>query len=236
MGLLLGASSCGEITSTLEAYDQAYQAAEATDPTWQSPPTTTPTPLDREAVTRECGFTDETLAWIEKAAGAPAQPYTDLDGRLRGVQVALNESDATALLDRLASDHRAGYLAFRCEANSGYGPDKVAFIKADDQYDIIRLNQTSGVVYSRDGVSTTDVTTDMVIAQLKEWDARFDLTITGAGYNWVEARMGTPPDRLYAFAHEVYGFSPDVVDYWMGSVQALANDLHDTKTIYLWWD
>ena len=39
-----------------------------------------------------------------------------------------------------------------------------------------------------------------------------------------------------AFAREVYAFCPDVVDQGTETVEALAAEMKQENTVYLWWD
>ena len=44
------------------------------------------------------------------------------------------------------------------------------------------------------------------------------------------------PEDLAAFADEVYDFCPDIVEQGCDSVEALAEAIAETSTVFLWWD
>lgn len=123
---------------------------------------------------------------------------------------------------------RKGYLVFLSEMNFGYDKDEVTILKSNDQFDIIKAVQTSGINY--------DHYNKDVIEKLKEWDNKYPFVITGAGYDWINAEFIEQPDDMFAFAQEVFEFCPDVV--WQGadSVETLADIMAESNTLYLWWD
>ena len=81
-----------------------------------------------------------------------------------------------------------------------------------------------------------DVTHEDVVEQYKAWDEQYGLTLVGAGFDWIEARMSKPADDWRAFADEVYEICPDVVDQGTGDVDALAAEMQKVETLFLWWD
>jgi hypothetical protein len=121
-----------------------------------------------------------------------------------------------------------GYHVYWTAMNFGKGPDEVSIMNGGDGFSFIKLRGTSGTSYT--------IGTDSVIAKLKEWAPLYDLRIVGAGVDWVQADIGRPPRDVTAFAKEVYLFCPDIVDQGSTTIAALADDIRDSKTLFLWWD
>lgn len=121
-----------------------------------------------------------------------------------------------------------GYGVFIVDMAFGMGMDRLAVIKSDDRFEILRVMQTGGVNY--------DVFPKDVQERLREWDERFGIDILGAGFDWAQAEFVNKPDDMDAFAAEVYEFCPDVVEQGSGSVEALAKEMSDTNSVFLWWD
>jgi len=194
-----------------------------------APAAKAPVGLDYLAAVRKLGFSQEVLRRIAKAADAPLEPITNFDGELTGVQAAAPTGKVGELVASLGAELQPkGYLVFQSDQGVGDRPDRIGVVKGTDQYDILRAVATDGANYN---VSNGDV-----IAKLKEWDARYQLHITGAGGDWVEARFGKPPSDMDAFAAEVNQFCPDVVSQGTGTVADLAADMRKTGKLYLWWD
>jgi hypothetical protein len=121
-----------------------------------------------------------------------------------------------------------GYLIFTSEDNFSMKNDKVAVLRAKDQFEILLTMQTDGVNYDLDNA--------MIIEKLKAWNGKAPFEIVGAGMDWLEARFVEQPEDMLAFSEEVYEFCPDVVDQGTETVQALAAEMKKTNTLYLWWD
>jgi hypothetical protein len=148
----------------------------------------------------------------------------------RGVAFKVHP-DSTA--DRIAAiAHRIrpeGYKAYRSRMGFGGEHDEVCVLQTQQvDLGILRYEQTDGINY--------DITTDSLVSVLLEWSKEFDLSITGASGDWVEASIGKEPKDWNEFAARVYAFCPDVVDQGTGSVAALADQMKQTRTLYLWWD
>lgn len=145
-----------------------------------------------------------------------------------GLTVAVSEARALPAVRALRERVGPGYAVFRSAWNFGHGDDRIAVLRANDPFAPLAVAGTSGVNH--------DITTDQVVARLREWDARFGLRIVGASSDWVEAEFVRQPDDMLAFAREVYAFCPDVVDQGTGDVEALAEEMRRFNTVYLWWD
>ncbi len=140
-----------------------------------------------------------------------------------------NATAALKVIRELGPEVRGqGYEVFLMEMNFGMQPDRVAVMKTDDRFEILRVMQTGGYNY--------DIMPKDVQERLHDWDGRFGIEIIGAGPDWAQMEFKGRPDDMEAFAKEVYEFCPDIVDQGTGSVEALAKEMSDTNTIFLWWD
>lgn len=106
--------------------------------------------------------------------------------------------------------------------------DRVAILEDIDQYGYLDVVYTDGINY---GLEHEDI-----MAQYRSWDEQYGLSLIGASYDWLEAEFQSPPSDWLSFAHEVYEFSPDVVDQGTGDIEALADEMRDTNILFLWWD
>lgn len=121
-----------------------------------------------------------------------------------------------------------GYIVFRSEQNFGHAPDEIAVLRSTDPFDILRCKSTEAPNYEIDNAS--------LIATLKSWHAETPFEIIGAGHDWVEVRFHQLPADLEAMAEKVFAFCPDTIEQGSGSPEALAVEMRETGTLYLWWD
>ncbi len=146
-----------------------------------------------------------------------------------GICVPVPEDKAESILGSLRKKLAPlKYMAFVVEINSGIKTDKIGVLKGTDQYDILRTMHTNGDDY--------DISNDDVIEQLKEWEKTSLFDIIGADNDWVEIEFRTLPKDLKSFAEEVYDFCPDAVDQGPGNLAELANEIQQTKRLFLSWD
>jgi hypothetical protein len=101
-----------------------------------------------------------------------------------------------------------GYQAWLNDNAYGYRPDKVAILKTHDQ----------------------------VVARYRQWAPKYGLVLTGAGMDWLSARITKPPADWAAFAAEVAKFCPDIVEQGTGDVPSLTREMRENRVLYLWWD
>ncbi len=97
-----------------------------------------------------------------------------------------------------------------------------------DPYAIMHLAETNGANY--------DLLTNDIIEQLKKWDVAFGIQVTGIGFDFCEAAITNNTIDFKKLADEIYQFCPDVVDQGTETVEALAEELRSTESIFLWWD
>lgn len=146
----------------------------------------------------------------------------------RGVAFRVHPDSTGARIAALAERIRPeGYAIYRSRMGFGGEPDELCVLMTQ-QVDmaILRYEQTDGINY--------DITTDSLIQRLDGWGLQ--LTITGASHDWMEAKIGKAIIDWQLLAEEVYAFCPDVVEQGTGTVEALAEEMKRTKTLYLWWD
>jgi hypothetical protein len=106
---------------------------------------------------------------------------------------------------------QSGYRAFMSRAyfdNGAFKADQLVVLKTTDQFDILRLEQTSGANY--------EVLLPDVLARLKDWQQKCEFEIIGATGDSVTIRFHTLPKDLCAFAEEIYRFCPDSVEQGVG--------------------
>lgn len=147
----------------------------------------------------------------------------------QGVVFGVPQKDARAIIPKIREYLKGGdYLVFKRHDSFGMGNDSIAILKANNQFEILRVMGTAGPNY--------DIYNKDVLARLKKWHALAPFTITGAGEEWIEATFIKQPADMHAFAKEVYTFCPDIVDQGTGDVNALADEMKNHNTLYLWWD
>lgn len=187
-----------------------------------------------KALAGDTGFGEEIVQLVEQESGRRAEQLIGMtdDGEevaVNGLAVSVAEDEARELVRRLRERLvPQGYKVFLREMNFGFEPDKVGIVKVEDQYDILRMMGTNGWNYN---ISPEDL-----IAKLQEWERQCPLEIVGADFDWVEAEMKELPADMGAFAKEVHEFCPDAVDQGTGTVAALVEQMHKTRTLSLWWD
>jgi hypothetical protein len=167
---------------------------------------------DRELAAR-AGI-DETVVTLVRAQTenefAPIQPPADA---FRGFSVAVkNGAEAESLMEVIVSGLAPlGCKAFWSERREPDGmkdTDEVLILKTDDPYAAVRLRGTDG--------ANIDVFTDDIIERLRSWRELCEFRVVGAARDWVAIQFDTLPERICAFAEEVYLFCPDTVDQGVG--------------------
>ncbi|GMN07184.1 DUF4253 domain-containing protein [Croceitalea sp. MTPC5] len=145
------------------------------------------------------------------------------------IEFEINGDNSLDLVLRLKDKLKPmGYYVFRSEQNFGYSKDKIAVIKTEDQFDILRYQATNGGNY--------DIDTDSIINELKRWDEKYNLEILGADFDWVEGQFLNPPKNFTALADKMYEFCPDIVDQGTGDIETLEEELSQSNQLFLWWD
>jgi hypothetical protein len=169
---------------------------------------------------------EETHERIQRLVGYDEDGYQIVAPGI-AVNVPEDKSDSIlATLRRKLLPHK--YMAFFIEMNAGLKADKIGIIKGTDQFEILRIMNTSGDDY--------DISNQDVIDRLEDWEKISAFEIIGADNDWVEIEFKRLPKNLKAFVKEVYEFSPDAVDEGPGTVEGLMKEIKKTRRLFLLWD
>ena len=200
-----------------------------------------PGALRAETAVVPAGFTvprdfSGALLALEQLAGVAAGPLvvTDSTGtrrRVDGAVVGVTASHAEALIAAAQPLFRErGFYLFRVDQNYGIGgePDELALVPFVDPYAIVSLVGTNGANY--------DLPTAAIADTLRALHHDEPFVLTGIGFDYVEGRFRHPVRDPLVLAHRVYALCPDIVHQGMGSVNALADEIRRTNTLYCWWD
>jgi hypothetical protein len=188
-----------------------------------------------EEIARRIGFDKEVLTLLKEEIREPIHRLTgyDEDGyqiMADGVSVSVAQDKVETLLSILKQKlHKKGYMAFIVEVNDGIKTDKIGVLKGVDQYDILRVMQTSGE--GDDAPSNEDV-----IAKLKEWEKGSPFEIIGAENDWVEIEFKTLPKNLKSFVEDLEDFCPAAVEGGASAEEKLVKEIQKTRRLYLSWD
>jgi len=183
----------------------------------------------------QLGFTEETITVIKKAANTDLRPfyrkdlYSEVADKAIGISFNTKEDTAERLLHKLQTELKPlDCLAFINERGSN--STSVSIVKGNDQFDILKIQQTNGENY--------DISNDEVVFKLKEWHRRYPFTIIGADFDWVEVDFSEFPTNndLQPFAKELYEFCPDIVDQGTESIDGFIEELKEYRKLVLWWD
>ena len=179
---------------------------------------------------------DELLAYLARTVGADVRSncYHDFgraaDGQCASAIVDANQS--YELLKQVRSQLPSGWIAYvgtsRWLGEEDHLGVELAVGPGADQFDILRLARSDAINY---GMST-----EALIQELKRYDRQLGIDILEASTDTVVFNLRQLPTDSLAFAQDVYRFCPDSVDQGMGSVEALAATIVESKQVYLWWD
>lgn len=141
-----------------------------------------------------------------------------------------NESEPSSIVRKLYNTFRAkGCTIFILEENhSKDNPDKIGVLKTLSKYDVLRQAKTDAANYNIDNDSLQHI--------IKKIDDKYDLDLIGASSDWCEFIIRKEPEDWLAFAKEIYKICPDIVDQGTNTVEELAKELKESKTLFLWWD
>ncbi|GAB3253089.1 hypothetical protein GCM10027296_20100 [Chitinimonas naiadis] len=166
----------------------------------------------------------------------PVRPYATHDfGRARNPQarsVLLATGQVVPMLKAVRARLPDGLIAFAGTSNSLAQPSvngvELVVAEGKDQFDSLRIARTSAPNY--------DQSTEALIAQLRHWHASYGIDIWHVESDTIQLTLRALPKDVPAFARAVYAFCPDTVDQGVGSVDALATSIRQTRALYLWWD
>lgn len=115
-----------------------------------------------------------------------------------------------------------GFYLFQSEG------DRLGLFPRSNPYEILALMGTNGWNY--------DIAPDSIIVWLQALGRDHPFRVTGIGFDWIEGRFFGDIGDAAALARRFYAFCPDIVDQGTGSVEALAEELRKSRTLYCWWD
>lgn len=191
-----------------------------------------PSRLDK--IAEQSGLGPEVIGLIRQEAGGELHRLVGYDETgyqimVKGIAVSLpharTEQVRASLLRRLRP-HRC--MAFIIEESEALGTDRIAVVRGTDPYGILGIMHTNG---ARDEVSH-----ETVVETLRHWERRFPFEIVGAENEWVEIEFRDVPKDMSAFADEVAAFCPDAVDAAGGSLDALIQEVRETRRLLLRWE
>ena len=82
-----------------------------------------------------------------------------------------------------------------------------------------------------------DISTEDIIARLKQWQKICSFRISGVDFNTVTLKFDTLPKDIAAFVREAYDLCPDLVQIDEEiDLPLLEKQLPKTKKLDLWWD
>jgi len=172
-----------------------------------------------QKLARDVGFDPAVLGLIRRHTRKKIErmlvPGSDWESTLPGpglsVKVAGGEA-AEALMKGLQPElGPLGYRAFWSTREDPRGRkegEEVVVIKSADRYEPLRVRRTDAGNY--------DISTDDIIDRLKAWEQLCNFEVVGAASDWVALTFETLPERICAFAEEVYLFCPDSVGQGVG--------------------
>jgi len=182
----------------------------------------------------ETGMPDEVIRMTTSFGTHPVRlvgrNQDDIEVPAKGVSVNVAAASVSMVVAQLKRMLGSGYIVF--VSNQGFGikgnPDQVSVLMSNDQFDVVRVMGTNG--------DNHELSRDEILQKLKEWDRKYGLVITGAGFDWVEAKFKRTPTPMLPFAKIVYKFCPDVVEQGTETVEKLALAMQASDSVYLWWD
>jgi hypothetical protein len=96
------------------------------------------------------------------------------------------------------------------------------------QFDSLRLARSDAINYGMD--------TEDLVRKLQSYDSAYGIDIFHAETDTIEFKFNRLPESLSSFCAELYKFCPDIVDQGVGTVEALADEIHFRGGVFLWWD
>lgn len=180
------------------------------------------------------GFDKSVMTTVTRFTGGRIVRLKGLDQAgdetvLDGISFGVPENKVSSTLEKLGPELASkGYYAFVAEMNFGEEPDRIGVLRTRDQFEVVRARQTNGINY--------DIDNEAVVTRLRKWHKLYGIEVTGAGMDWVQFDLKRLPGDVGILAKEVYRFCPDSVDQGPGDVSTLADDIRESKQVYLWWD
>ncbi|MCG9894235.1 MAG: ankyrin repeat domain-containing protein [Fimbriimonadaceae bacterium] len=201
----------------------------------------------RKWADRDDGRFRAEVAVIEALVGEEAQP---VEGGFGAVAFRL-DSQVEAMKDRLTAEGMNRTLAdisasretvvrlaeqVRPRFTSGWcgswrchpiGSERLLCVPTGDPYEVVALIQPHAGEH--------DVGVFEILDFLKRHEP-LGWKLVGLGYDTLDLEFASLPADLAAFAQELYGFCPDLIDQGFESLNGLETHLKTTRRLHLWWD
>lgn len=173
---------------------------------------------DEQVLARSVGFEEDicelikahTRSRLERVVGIGEDNNAEPGN---GISVAVKDEEAAEkLMSRLCAALAShGYRAFWSERRKPNGlgdTNEVVILKTTDPFAIIRFRRSDGGNY--------DISTADIIDRLTAWSEICAFDVVGASSDWVALQFQRLPEKICAFAEEVYQFCPDSVGQGVG--------------------
>ena len=183
-------------------------------------------PIAFRQAARSATFRQAVVDFTEESHGTRVR-LTGIPGAA-GFRVDHDRADEQ--LEQWNSEYRRrGVFVLRFEDTYGYGGrDALILFPTIDQFEVVRAVATNGLNY--------DIYNRQVLRWLRQLDRTHPFVLTEAGIDFVAGRFVEPVTDADRLARWMYRICPDIVDQGTGSVAALARELEETQSLYLWWD
>jgi hypothetical protein len=169
----------------------------------------------------EIGFETAVALLIKDAVNRDLERARAFDGLgnealADGLSIAVKDGDeAERIINQLREPLQSrGYRVFWSKRHDPDGmvrADELVFLRTSDPNAIIHLRASNG--------ANVDITTEDILERLAAWRELAEFTVVGADHDWVALQFTRLPDRLCAFAEEVYSFCPDTVEQGVGLIR-----------------
>jgi hypothetical protein len=146
-------------------------------------------------------------AWVMLEDGSTAE----VSSHLNGLYFEAGGSVAGTIIYALSDDfQQKGHTIYRCEENFGTNEsgDKIAIVPTTDKYTILKETGTDGINY--------DIDNDSLLKIIHRFDAKYDLTLIGANFDWCEFTFAKEPMNWMEMAEECYAVCPDMISAGAG--------------------
>jgi len=180
------------------------------------------------AAAKKPGF-QNALAKLRELTGVALGALHGIEDKIPGGQgVLLEESRAKALVEQYQSEFLAkgAFLFFTRDLTKRNGP-AIAVLPTNDVYRAIAAVGTEG--------PNSDVDNGALIAWLREVEREQPFSIFGIGTDFLEVRFKTPIKDPADLAKRINQLCPDG-DEGPETERRQAEQLRDTRRVFLWWD
>lgn len=179
---------------------------------------------------------DAVAAHVARLVGAPLRGYSTYDygsSRDETARSVLVDAKEVRDLVHLVRDKALpeGFIAFEGSSMREEIPEgkaELVIARGESQFDCLRVARTE--------LGNWNLSTDDVIAKLREYDGKWGIEIVQAETDSVGFRLLTWPESLETYAADLMAFCPDLKDHFFDE-KDLAAKLKATETyLSLWWD